>query len=239
MAVPTMGLNEGDPRQLGGYRLLGRVRDSSLGVVYLGRDGSGNQVSVAVLDSGAAGDGGARERFAEAVRRSPDVVAARTDGRSALWVALAHDGTGAAAEDFLKVAARSGRAAARGPVVMPHWAGSRGPVSVRWAPWAGRRDSAVAAGESNWWLIGGLGLVLVLILLLVSLLYWWMLQFPPPEMPSPAQPPEAQESPESPQGPGTLPGEGDGEDGGAEPTPVMPTPGEGGGEWGDDPEDNL
>ena len=29
------------------------------------------------------------------------------------------------------------------------------------------------------------------------------------------------------------------EDGGAEPTPVMPTPGEGGGEWGDDPEDNL
>ncbi|MCK9868751.1 hypothetical protein MRI28_03630 [Nocardiopsis dassonvillei] len=211
MAVPTMGLNEGDPRQLGGYRLLGRVRDSSLGVVYLGRDGSGNQVSVAVLDSGAAGDGGARERFAEAVRRS----------------------------DFLKVAARSGRAAARGPVVMPHWAGSRGPVSVRWAPWAGRRDSAVAAGESNWWLIGGLGLVLVLILLLVSLLYWWMLQFPPPEMPSPAQPPEAQESPESPRGPGTLPGEEEGEDGGAEPTPVVPTPGEGDGEWGDNPEDNL
>lgn len=237
MAVPTMGLNEGDPRQLGGYRLLGRLRDSSLGVVYLGRDGSGEQVSVAVLESGAAGDASARDRFVESVRRSPHVVAARTHGRSALWVAVAHDASGAVAEDFLKVSARSGRAAARGPLVMPHWAGSRGPASVRWAPWAGRRDSAVAAGEGNWWLIGGLGLVLVLLLLLVALLYWWMLQFPPPEMPaSPTQAPDAQESPEEQQG--EEPEQGEGEPGSPS-TPEVPSPGEGEGEWGEAPEDNL
>ncbi|WP_026122233.1 protein kinase family protein [Nocardiopsis halotolerans] len=237
MAVPTMGLNEGDPRQLGGYRLVGRLRESSLGVVYLGRDASGDQVSVAVLDSGAAGDGEARKLFVEAVRSSPDVVAARTQGRSALWVAVAHDGSGAGAEYFLREASRSGRAAASGPVVMPHWAGSRGSASVRWAPWAARRHSAVAAGESNWWLIGGLGLVLVLLLLLVSLLYWWMLQFPPPEMPA-SQPSQGQESPQGQPGEGASPGEGE-EGGGGENTPVIPTPGEGDGEWGNDPEDNL
>ncbi|MFD6948677.1 hypothetical protein A6A08_24330 [Nocardiopsis sp. TSRI0078] len=236
MAVPTMGLNEGDPRQLGGYRLLGRLGDSSLGVVYLGRDGSGDQVSVAVLDSGAAGDGTARERFAEAVRASPDVVAARTHGRSALWVAVPHGGS-ASAQDFLEAAARSGRVAARGPVVMPHWAGSRGAASVRWAPWSGRRDSAVAAGEGNWWLIGGLGLVLLLLLLLVSLLYWWMLQFSPPEMPGSAPPSEGQESPGGQPGEGSAPAEEDGE--GSPSTPVIPSPGEGEGEWGDSPQDNL
>ncbi|WP_159943464.1 MULTISPECIES: hypothetical protein [unclassified Nocardiopsis] len=236
MAVPTMGLNEGDPRQLGGYRLVGRLRDSSLGVVYLGRDGAGNEVSVAVLDSGATGDGAARERFAEAVRESPEVVAARTHGRSALWVAVPHGGP-ARVEEFLSAAAREGRVAARGPVVMPHWAGSRGAAAVRWAPWAERRESAVAAGRGNWWLIGGLGLVLVLLLLLVSLLYWWMLQFPPPEMPGSAPSSESQEGPEGQPGEGTSPQEEDGE--GSPSTPVVPTPGEGDGEWGDRPEDNL
>ncbi|WP_150245560.1 hypothetical protein [Nocardiopsis quinghaiensis] len=236
MAVPTMELNEADPRQLGGYRLLGRLRDSSLGVVYLGQDGAGDQVSVAVLDSGAAGDGTARERFAEAVRAGSDVVAARTHGRSALWVAVPHEGP-TSAQDFLEAAARSGRVAASGPTVMPHWAGSRGASSVRWAPWSGRRDSAVAAGESNWWLIGGLGLVLLLLLLLVSLLYWWMLQFPPPEMPGSAPPPEPQESPGGQPGEGASPAEEDGE--GSPSTPRIPSPGEGQGEWGDSPQDNL
>ncbi|OOC54026.1 MULTISPECIES: hypothetical protein [Nocardiopsis] len=234
MAAPTMGLNESDPRQLGGYRLLGRLRDSSLGVVYLGQDGSGNQVSVAVLDSDAAGDGTARERFTDAVRASSDVVAARTHGRSVLWVAVPHEGP-TSAQGFLEAAARSGRVAARGPVVMPHWAGPR--ASVRWAPWSGRRDSAVAAGQGNWWLIGGLGLVLLLLLLLVSLLYWWMLQFPPPEMPGSARPSESQESPQGQPGEGASPAEEDGE--GSPSTPRIPSPGEGEGEWGDSPQDNL
>lgn len=236
MTVPTMGLNEGDPRQLGGYRLLGRLRDSSLGVVYLGRDGSGDPVSVAVLDSGAVGDGGARERFAEVVRTSPDVVAARTHGRSALWAAVAGEGP-ARAEELLAAAAGSGRVGARGPVVMPHWAGSRGAAAMRWAPWGGRRDSAVSAGESNWWLIAGLGLVLVLLLLLVSLLYWWMLQFPQPEMPGSVPPQESQESPEGEPGPGPGSSEEEGE--GSPSTPVLPTPGEGDGQWDELPEDNL
>ncbi|MFJ9553649.1 hypothetical protein ACIRPH_07525 [Nocardiopsis sp. NPDC101807] len=239
MAVPTMGLNEGDPRQLGGYRLLGRLRDSSLGVVYLGRNGAGDRVSVAVLDSGAGGDGPARSRFVEAVEESPDVVAARTHGRSPLWVAVPYDGSGRGAEDFLESAARSGRVSEHGPVVMPHWAGSRGGTAVRWAPWASRGGSAVESGRGNWWLIGGLGLVLLLLLLLVSLLYWWMLQFPPPEMPGPAQPSEAEqeEGGEGSEGEEAQPTPG--EDGGSGPAQPMPTPGEGDGEWGEQPEDNL
>lgn len=238
MAVPTMGLNEGDPRQLGGYRLLGRLRDSSLGVVYLGRDGSGEQVSVAVLDTGAGGDGSARTRFVDAVKGSDDVVAARTRGRAPLWVAVPYDGSGPGAGEFLEAAARAGRVGAHGPVVMPHWAGSRGGAAVRWAPWTSRGDGAVSSARGNWWLIGGLGLVLLLILLLVTLLYWWMLQFPPPEMPGPAQPPEAEQE-EGGEGQGEQAEPTEGEGGGSGPTQPIPSPGEGDGEWGDQPEDNL
>lgn len=233
MTAPVMGLNAGDPRQLGAYRLRGRAGESALGVVYLGRDREGAPVEVAVLNPGAVADPQARERFAEAVRDEPGVLAARTQGRSVLWVAVP-GGQGAAR--FLERAGRPGRIAARGPVVMPHWAGPRSGPAVPWAPWSGRRDSAVEEGRGNWWLIGGLGAVLLLILGLVALLYWFMLQFPPPEMPAPGQPvPE--------EGPSGRPGEEEspteGEDGQGPSTPVIPSPGEGGEGWSEDPQDNL
>ncbi len=208
---------------------------SALGVVYVGRDRSGDQVSIAVLDSGAGVDDQARAQFAEAVRAADDVVAARTRGRGSLWAAVPLAGDGAGAGSLLERAARSGRVAARGPVVLPHWAGHRGGAAVRWAPWVGRRDSAVVASEGNWWLIGGLGAVLLVLLLLVSVLYLWMLQFPPPEIP--VTQPEMEQT--EPSGEESEPAEeGEGEP--AEPTPVPslgPTNGEDG--WGDQPEDNL
>ncbi|MGQ4267848.1 hypothetical protein [Nocardiopsis changdeensis] len=235
MTAPLMGLNAGDPRQLGAYRLQGRVGESALGVVYLGRDREGAAVEVAVLNPGAVADPQARERFAEAVRAESGVLSARTQGRSVLWVAVP-DGEGGAAR-FLEQAGRPGRIAARGPVVMPHWAGSRSGPAVPWAPWAGRRDSAVEEGRGNWWLIGGLGAVLLLILALVVALYWFLLQFPPPEMPAPGQPVPGE-------GPSGESGEESGpspeEDGDGDPsTPTVPTPGEGEEGWGENPEDNL
>lgn len=235
VTAPVMGLNAGDPRQLGAYRLRGRTGESALGVVYLGSDREGAPVEVAVLNPGAVADPQARERFADAVRADTGVLAARTQGRSVLWVAVPGGGEGAAR--FLERAGRPGRVAARGPVVMPHWAGRRAGPAVPWAPWSGRRDSAVEEGRGNWWLIGGLAAVLLLILALVALLYWFMLQFPPPEMPAPGQPvPE--------EGPPGEPGEGgeptEGEEGEGSPTtPLVPTPGEGEEGWSEDPQDNL
>ncbi|RKS08640.1 hypothetical protein DFP74_4354 [Nocardiopsis sp. Huas11] len=234
MALRALGLNEGDPRQLGQFRLEGRTGESPLGVVYVGRDASGGRVSIAVLDSGGGVDEQARTQFTEAVRAHSDVVAARTRGRGALWAAvpLGQDGTGAG--PLLEEASRGGRVAARGPVVLPHWAGHRSGAAVRWAPWAGRRESAVAAGEGNWWLIGGMGAVLLLLLLLVTSLYLWMLRFPPPEIP--VTQPEMEQTEPSPGEESEQPEEGEPE----EPAPVPsvgPSQGEDG--WGEEPEDNL
>ncbi|WP_026119113.1 hypothetical protein [Nocardiopsis ganjiahuensis] len=238
MTAPTRGLNDVDPRQLGGYRLLGRLHESRLGVVYLGRDAAGEKMSVAMLNDAAGIDEPTRARFARAVRDGSGVVSARTSGRSALWVAVPYEEGGAGADHFLEEAGRGGPVVRQGPVVMPHWAGERGGSAVRWAPWAGRRDSAVATGDANWWLIGGLGALLLLLLLLVFFLYAWMMQFPPPEMPTSGQPDFEQSEPAEETEPSPSSEEGEGEP--ASPVPTVPNPGEDGGdEWGEQPEDNL
>lgn len=238
MAVRATELTEGDPRQLGGFRLEGRLRTTSLGVVYLGRDSSGEPAGVAVLNSGAGADKGSRERFAEAVGAGEEVLAARTRGRSTLWVAVPHREGAAGAETFLEQAGRGGRVSGRGPVVLPHWAGER--AGVRWAPGSGARDSVATSREGNWWLIGGLGLVLLVLLLLVTLLYWWMLQFPPPEMPMVQPEMETEPSPGEGEPSPAEEGEEEPSEPSEGPTQVpTPSPGEGEGEWGDQPEDNL
>ncbi|AEM85823.1 serine/threonine-protein kinase [Streptomyces violaceusniger] len=56
-------LQAGDPRELSGYRLEGRLGEGAQGVVFLGRDRSGNQVAVKVLHARQAGDREARRRF--------------------------------------------------------------------------------------------------------------------------------------------------------------------------------
>ncbi|MFI6576015.1 hypothetical protein ACIBFB_09445 [Nocardiopsis sp. NPDC050513] len=240
MGVPTKGLREGDPRQLGGFRLVGRTRESALGVVYLGRDASGAEASVVMLNSAAGGDHEARERFARAVHDRDDVLAARTRGRSALWVALPAGADGAG--EVLERTARGGPVAENGPVVQPYWAWERRGSVVRWAPWHGRRDSAVAPGEGSWWMAAALGLVLVLLLLLGAGVIWWMSRFPRPEIPAPGQPVEIEQEESEPAAEPTS-----GEEGSEEPAPrpdeeqpdiPAPTP-EGEGELEGDPEDNL
>ncbi|MBD2896809.1 Serine/threonine-protein kinase PknD [Actinomadura sp. RB99] len=65
-------LRAGDPRSIGGYRLLGRLGEGGQGVVYLGRDGDDRLVTVKVLRGGLDAGQRARSRFvkeAEAARK--------------------------------------------------------------------------------------------------------------------------------------------------------------------------
>ncbi|GHD29083.1 hypothetical protein [Nocardiopsis kunsanensis] len=224
MTGPTSDLQETDPTQLGGYRLHGRLQTSSLGVVYLGRDSTGAEVEVAVLNAGAGIDPGARQRFVDTVEEGADVLSARTRGRAPLWVAVERREEGPGAGDYLRRAGQGGPVVDSGPVVMPHWSGES-VGAVRWPFWGGGRGSGAGAGPGNWWLVLALAVLLLVLLLSITLLFWWMLQFPPPEEMGGA---DAESSP--------SPGEGQSQE--PETPSHSPTPGEGEG-WGDRPEDNL
>jgi serine/threonine protein kinase len=66
------GLLRDDPRQLGPYRLLGRLGAGGMGQVFLGRTAGGRLIAVKVIRAELAGDSGFRVRFAR------EVAAART-----------------------------------------------------------------------------------------------------------------------------------------------------------------
>jgi serine/threonine protein kinase len=55
------------PDRLGDYRLLDRIGEGGMGVVFLARDGGHRTVAVKVLRSGVAGDPTARRRLAREV----------------------------------------------------------------------------------------------------------------------------------------------------------------------------
>ncbi|MGP4024207.1 protein kinase domain-containing protein [Actinomadura sp. 3N407] len=81
-------LRDRDPRQLGPYRLLGRLGRGGMGTVFLGEDESGRQVAVKVINAELADDEAFHERFrsevtaARQVRRfcTAAVLDARLDG---------------------------------------------------------------------------------------------------------------------------------------------------------------
>ncbi len=56
-------LDEGDPRRVGEYELLGRLGGGGMGRVYLGRSPAGRRVAVKVVNEALAGDPEFRERF--------------------------------------------------------------------------------------------------------------------------------------------------------------------------------
>ncbi|BAJ30044.1 MULTISPECIES: serine/threonine-protein kinase [Kitasatospora] len=72
-------LEPGDPRQLGDYRLLGRLGAGGMGAVYLGRTPGGRTVAVKAVQPALARDAQFRERFRQ------EVAAARRVGGS--WTA--------------------------------------------------------------------------------------------------------------------------------------------------------
>ncbi|GIF98142.1 serine/threonine-protein kinase [Catellatospora citrea] len=87
-------LHPGDPRRAGGVRLLGRLGEGGMGVVFLGRDGDGRLVAVKVIRADFARDRRFRARFAAeaaAARRvarfcTAQVLDAGTDGELAYLV---------------------------------------------------------------------------------------------------------------------------------------------------------
>ncbi|AYG84651.1 Serine/threonine-protein kinase AfsK [Streptomyces hundungensis] len=63
----TAPLRAGDPREVGGHRLLGRLGGGGLGTVFLGRSRSGRLLAVRVVAPELAADGEFRRRFEELV----------------------------------------------------------------------------------------------------------------------------------------------------------------------------
>jgi serine/threonine protein kinase len=73
-------LRPGDPRRLGGHRVLGRIGEGGQGVVYLAEDADGGRVAIKVLHAHFVGDAQAGERFlreADAARRVAPFCTAR------------------------------------------------------------------------------------------------------------------------------------------------------------------
>src|SRR5262249_62165764 len=71
------------PDRLGGYRLLDRIGEGGMGVVFLARDQGHRTVAVKVLRSGVAGDPLARRRLAregETMRRGRRAAGGRGGG---------------------------------------------------------------------------------------------------------------------------------------------------------------
>jgi len=79
--TPQSGLSPllpGDPEHVGPYRLLGRLGEGGMGIVYLGRGASGRSVAVKVLHPDQVRDREARERFQREVRLATRVADAFT-----------------------------------------------------------------------------------------------------------------------------------------------------------------
>ncbi|GAB2602376.1 hypothetical protein Aab01nite_62660 [Paractinoplanes abujensis] len=69
----TDPLLPGDPAELGGYRLLGRLGQGGMGAVYLGQDPGGRRVAVKVIRPELAPDTEFRARFRSEVNRARQV----------------------------------------------------------------------------------------------------------------------------------------------------------------------
>jgi len=173
--VPVSPLLPDDPPRVGDFWLDARIGAAESGVAYTAHDADGRTAMVIVLSEGAAADAAARDRLAGVVNDMHiDTVLARgghgqdfgrmgrkyvpdegdpVPGDGALlapWVALAYDGTPAAADeaarvlDDVQLATLEPQGAPTGPDYQHYWQERVKPGLVRlWPlPWPGRYDRA-------------------------------------------------------------------------------------------------
>lgn len=192
VAAMSRPLPHGDPTHLGPFQVTARLSETPAGITFLGVDGQGRQVSVAVLTRAAAGDAAARDRFRAAIvgadrDATAPVVAAEPDGPTP-WVATVHEPNAPGAERFLDpvllTGASRGRWAGRlrGPQFQPYWmgSGSREPAVAAppsYGP-AGDADRPVERGLVAAILM--LAALLAVLLLLLSMLFACQPEPPPP-----------------------------------------------------------
>lgn len=172
------------PLVVGPFRVSARLAEPPAGVVFLAEAPSGDLVSVAVLNRGAASDAAAVARFRAAIAAgsaSGAVAAAGAEG-DAPWVAVAYEPGGESAGRFLEPVWLAGGVPG-GPAFVPYWAGSRDPA----LPGVAGAGPAVPRGR---WVAGLAGLAVVLGVLLGALFGCG----PSVPAPTPPAPPEAPSS---------------------------------------------
>jgi len=244
--VPVSPVLPEDPPKVGDFWLDARLGATPSGVAFTGHDEAGRGAMIILLSEGAAADAAARDRLAGAVNKLHiDVVYARGGhgqdfgrlGRKyradtddpvapderllAPWVALAYDGSPAAAAlaesilDDVQLATLPPQGPPAGPDYRHYWIDRVRPGLTRlWPlPWPGRYDRA------GWRTILVSWLLMLLLAALGVLIAILIFRNQPPQSPPPptggsGSPPPASSSPSpqsgspSPQSASPSPGEG-------------------------------
>ncbi|GAA3616301.1 hypothetical protein [Microlunatus ginsengisoli] len=227
--VPVSPLLSDDPPRIGDFWLDARLTARESGVAYTAHDGDGTPAMVVLLSDGAAGDAAARDRLAGVVNAMHiDTVLARGGhgqdygrlGRKfsstdddpvapderlvAPWVALAFDGSPAAAAeagrilDEVQLASLAPQGTPAGPDYHHYWIDKVKPGLARlWPlPWPGRFTRAGWRTILVSWL---LMLLLAALAVLIAILIFR--NMPPETPPTPTggsgSPPPASSSPQS------------------------------------------
>ncbi|GAA1436135.1 hypothetical protein GCM10009616_35190 [Microlunatus lacustris] len=225
--VPLSPVLESDPPRVGTYWLDARLHATPAGVVYTAHDPDDTPALVVLLSEGATADAAARDRLAGVVNglHIDDVLARGGHGQDtgrlgrkyrpdrdgpvppdaalvAPWVALAHDGSPAAADrarrmlDEVEIASLPPQGAASGPDYQHYWIDRVRPGLARlWPlPWPGRYDRA------GWRTILVSWLLMLLLAALAVLIAILIFRNQPPQTPPPptgqsGSPPPASSSP--------------------------------------------
>ena len=224
--VPLSPLQPLDPPKVGDYWLDARLQAGASGTAFTAHDAADTPVMVLLLSEGAAADPAARDRLAGEVnamhidtvlarggqsqdsgrlgRRfvTPDHPVSPDDRAEAPWVALAYDGSPAAASearrvlDAVELAAVPPLGRPAGPAYQHYWIDRVRPGLARlWPlPWPGRYDRA------GWRTIFVSWLLMMLLAALAVLIAILIFRNQPPQSPPPpsegtGSPPPASSSP--------------------------------------------